>query len=66
MARGSNGTTKCGWCMTGEHESCKPEVKYYEKIWYCTCEQCHPEKEKEARNEVAEEPTTEVQEEAEA
>jgi hypothetical protein len=52
--------------MTGEHESCKPEVKYYEKIWYCTCEQCHPEKEKEAQNEVAEEPTAEVQEEAEA
>ena len=61
MARGSTGTTKCGFCMTGFHEECKPEIKYYEKTWYCTCEKCHPEKGK--ANEVVEEPTTEVSEE---
>jgi len=64
MARGSSGTTKCGFCMTGDHEQCKAEIKYYEKTWHCTCEKCHPERGK--VNEVVEEPTQEVQEEPEA
>jgi hypothetical protein len=66
MARGSSGTTICGWCMTGNHEQCRPSLTYYEKTWYCTCVECHPEKEKETKNEVVEEPTQEVQEEPEA
>ena len=56
MAKGASGTTKCGWCMTGDHENCQPSLKYYEKIWYCTCEQCHPDKEK--KDEVVEEPVS--------
>lgn len=30
----------CGYCMTGHHDSCRPEIKYYEKVWYCYCEIC--------------------------
>lgn len=37
----SKGTTTCGWCMTGDHENCKPEIKYFEKVWHCSCEKCH-------------------------
>ena len=36
----SKGTTTCGWCMTGDHENCKPEIKYFEKVWHCSCEKC--------------------------
>ena len=31
----------CGWCMTGHHESCKPKLEYYEKVWYCNCNKCN-------------------------
>ncbi len=44
MSRRTLGTTICGWCMVGQHDGCKPEIKYYEKVWYCTCEQCHPDR----------------------
>ncbi len=37
----SKGTTKCGWCLTGDHDLCLPEIKYYDKVWHCTCEKCH-------------------------
>lgn len=30
----------CGWCMTGHHDGCVPEVKYFEKVWLCTCKVC--------------------------
>lgn len=30
----------CGWCITGHHDTCKPELVYYEKVWYCHCEKC--------------------------
>jgi hypothetical protein len=64
MSRGSSGTTKCGWCLTGDHEHCQPSLKYYEKIWHCTCEKCHtevvssevPEQDGETNEEVVEEP----------
>lgn len=36
----SDGRTKCGFCMTGHHQNCRPEIKYYEKVWYCYCEIC--------------------------
>lgn len=54
MAKSSSGTVKCGWCLTGHHDSCKPSLTYYDKTWYCVCEQCHPDKEK--KDEVVEEP----------
>ena len=41
----SKGTTICGWCMTGDHDHCKPEIKYYEKVWNCSCEKCHGKEE---------------------
>lgn len=28
----------CGWCNTGDHEHCKHEIRYYEKLWICGCE----------------------------
>lgn len=37
----------CGFCMTGHHENCKAEIKYYDKIWYCDCTKCHPDREEE-------------------
>lgn len=36
-------TTVCGWCITSEHEKCKPSITYYDKTWYCTCTVCHPQ-----------------------
>lgn len=61
MARGATGTTKCGFCMTGDHKDCRPAIKYYDKVWYCTCEQCHPETEKRETKdeEMVEEPIQE-------
>ena len=32
----SKGTT-CGWCMSEQHESCKHELAYYDKLWICNC-----------------------------
>jgi hypothetical protein len=36
----SDGRTKCGFCATGHHENCRPEIKWYDKVWYCYCEIC--------------------------
>lgn len=36
----SKGTSTCGWCMTGNHASCKPKLEYYDKVWYCECNTC--------------------------
>lgn len=41
MSKSASGSTKCGWCMTGHHKQCKPETKYYEKVWQCDCKICH-------------------------
>ena len=41
----SKGTTICGWCMTGDHDHCKIEIKYYDKVWNCSCEKCHGKEE---------------------
>lgn len=30
----------CGWCSTGHHDTCKPKIVFYDKIWYCNCVQC--------------------------
>lgn len=27
----------CGFCMTGHHENCRPEIVYYDKTWLCGC-----------------------------
>lgn len=32
------GTTKCGWCLTGHHDKCKPSGSYLEKTWVCPCD----------------------------
>ena len=58
----SSGTTDCGWCMTGHHENCKPELKYFDKVWYCECITCHPDRMEETEgttDEVVEEPIQE-------
>lgn len=43
MSRGASGTSMCGWCITSHHDQCKPETKYYDKVWQCSCKKCHPE-----------------------
>jgi hypothetical protein len=30
----------CGYCYTGHHHLCRPEIRWYEQIWYCYCETC--------------------------
>jgi hypothetical protein len=29
--------TKCGWCLSNDCESCKPELTYYDRIYVCGC-----------------------------
>lgn len=29
---------KCGWCLTGDCDRCRPEVRYEDKVWVCDCE----------------------------
>ena len=41
MSKNMSGGSKCGWCITGEHDDCKPEIKYFDKVWLCSCETCH-------------------------
>lgn len=36
-----DGRTLCGYCMTGHHQNCRPEIKYYDKVWYCYCKECN-------------------------
>lgn len=51
MAKNAKGTRQCGFCMTGHHENCKAEIRYFDKIWYCGCAECHPELATEEENE---------------
>ena len=40
-------TTACGWCITGDHDKCKPSGSYYDKTWTCECaDRKHKPKEK--------------------
>lgn len=41
--------------MTGHHETCLPKLEYYDKVWYCTCEQCHPDMATETEEDEADE-----------
>ncbi len=34
----------CGFCMTGNHENCRPEIKWYDNVWYCHCKVCEEKK----------------------
>lgn len=36
-------TLKCGWCITNEHQDCKKEIAYYERVWVCDCKVCQTE-----------------------
>ena len=36
-AAGWQGASVCGWCMTGDHKSCKVSTSWYEQTWVCTC-----------------------------
>lgn len=36
------GTTMCGWCLTGHHDNCRTTSTYYDKTWHCPC-QCRKE-----------------------
>lgn len=29
---------RCGFCNSGDHDICKHELPYYEKLWICPCE----------------------------
>ena len=43
MSRGTTGSSKCGWCITETHDQCKPQIQYFDKLWNCSCEKCHPD-----------------------
>jgi hypothetical protein len=51
----TTGSVKCGWCMTGDHEDCKTQITYLDKIWLCSCTECHPDREKEKVEETTSE-----------
>lgn len=31
-------SASCGWCQTGQHDDCMPELAYYNTVWLCGCE----------------------------
>ena len=31
---------KCGWCLAGEHDKCRPEYVFEGRVYDCTC--THP------------------------
>lgn len=35
--------TKCGWCITNSHSGCRYKIEYFDKVWLCSCLECHPE-----------------------
>jgi hypothetical protein len=39
--------------MTGHHDTCKPKIVFYDKVWYCNCVQC---KDKQTEGVTNEEP----------
>lgn len=47
MDKKTTGSVKCGWCITGDHEECKTQITYFDKIWLCSCTECHPDRESE-------------------
>lgn len=34
------GSSLCGWCIDGFHAKCKKEIKHYDTVWTCGCEEC--------------------------
>jgi len=28
----------CGFCITGHHKDCIPELEYFTTVWLCGCE----------------------------
>ena len=46
MAKSSD-SVPCGWCMDEFHDQCKVSIKNYDTVWYCKCEQCFGQVEKE-------------------
>lgn len=34
----ANNVHKCGWCITNYHDTCKREIRYYDKVWLCECD----------------------------
>ena len=54
----------CGFCVTGTHDKCRPEIKWYDKVWYCYCETCKTQEKEEKTNEVVNEPIQEQEEKA--
>ena len=38
MAREMNGTTKCGWCITSDHDHCRGPIEYFGRTFECGCE----------------------------
>jgi len=52
----------CGYCITGTHKLCRPEIKWYDKVWYCYCEPCRAQEKEEKTDEVVQEPIQEQEE----
>jgi hypothetical protein len=55
----------CGYCWTNDHDRCRPEIKWYDKVWYCFCKTCKPQEEEEIKTneEYIQEPIHEQEEE---
>jgi hypothetical protein len=39
----------CGYCYTNDHDRCRPEIKWYDKVWYCYCETCKTQEKEEIK-----------------
>ena len=40
----------CGWCITNNHETCMPQLAYFDKVWYCECKTCKKQEKEEVPN----------------
>ena len=52
----------CGYCYTNDHDRCRPEIKWYDKVWYCYCKTCKTQEKEETNGKPIEE-TARVEEE---
>lgn len=57
----------CGYCYTNDHDRCRPEIKWYDKVWYCFCKTCNTQEKEETKTneEYTQEPIQEQEEQAE-
>lgn len=41
--------------MTGHHENCKTEIRWYDNVWYCYCKTCKTQEKEKTNDNTTEE-----------